>query len=76
MAKIHFTFPVKYNKVVYGAYQPFEVAEEDVALLVKQGGILMETPKNEEAIPAKEPETKASKEAKPAKGKGRLSVES
>lgn len=76
MAKIHFTFPVKYNKVVYGAYQPFEVADEDLPMLIQQGAILMEQAKISEPVVEKPKEEETPKKVKTTKDKGRLSVES
>lgn len=76
MKKVHFTFPVKYKGVKYGAYKPFEVEDSDVELLVKRGAILMEEPKKEE--PEKdvleEPETVQPKKTRSKAKTGRLNA--
>lgn len=76
MKKVHFTFPVKYRGVKYGAYKPFEVEDSDVELLVKRGAILMEELKKEE--PEKdvleEPETVQPKKTRSKAKTGRLNA--
>lgn len=76
MKKVHFTFPVKYRGVKYGAYKPFEVEDSDVELLVKRGAVLMEEHKKEE--PEKdvleEPETVQPKKTRSKAKTGRLNA--
>lgn len=76
MKKVHFTFPVKYRGVKYGAYKPFEVEDSDVELLVKRGAVLMEELKKEE--PEKdvleEPETVQPKKTRSKAKTGRLNA--
>lgn len=68
MKKVHFTFPVKYRGVKYGAYKPFEVEDSDVELLVKRGAVLMEEPEKEE------PETVQPKKTRSNAKTGRLNA--
>ena len=76
MKKVHFTFPVKYRGVKYGAYKPFEVEDSDVELLVKRGAILMEEPKKEEPEKGvlEEPETVQPKKTRSKAKTGRLNA--
>lgn len=76
MKKVHFTFPVKYRGVKYGAYKPFEVEDSDVELLVKRGAVLMEEPKKEESEKdvLEEPETVQPKKTRSKAKTGRLNA--
>lgn len=76
MKKVHFTFPVKYRGVKYGAYKSFEVEDSDVELLVKRGAVLMEEPKptkNVEDV-LEEPETVQPKKTRSKSKTGRLNA--
>lgn len=71
MKKVHFTFPVKYRGVKYGAYKPFEVEDSDVELLVKRGAVLMEEPEKDVL---EEPETVQPKKTRSKAKTGRLNA--
>lgn len=45
MTKIKFSCAIKYNGKTYPAYEPFNIDDDDVEALRKEGGTIIETEK-------------------------------